>query len=279
MKNTLTLITCIAVCCATMVSCKNNNKKTAASQPTQEEIQTQKQALADSILAKIDAIVDQFADDRSNAFRFREFELTEEEKMVKPDYLLDPSLASTFVTKSQKMNALAMYLIDNGVRNIYGISREEAREAMTKLAAEVNFPVDQDYTRSAAPLSEKTKKFYEAFKERGDIAGFWQLQNAFMTEMSYIVAQNPELFFSKINEEQWQSHMASRNSWRKTVEELAVYDPEMAQILELDKKTRMTPSDEELEKVISSNQSIQSVKEYFIANKDKLIARRNALLQ
>jgi len=55
------------------------------------------------------------------------------------------------------------------------------------------------------PLSEKIKKEYEACRERGDLAYFWQFQYAIMIETGYIIAHNPELFFSKITEEQWQA--------------------------------------------------------------------------
>jgi len=84
-----------------MVSCKNNNKKTQSKNPSQEEVQEMKQALADSVLAEIDAFADQYSDAASKAFRLQAMELTDDEKQVKPDYLLDPSLVSKFVTKSQ----------------------------------------------------------------------------------------------------------------------------------------------------------------------------------
>jgi len=140
MKRTLTLITCAAVCCAMMVSCKN--AKTA--EPTQEEIQAQKQALADSVLAQIDAIADEYFVVSESAFRIPEFKLSEEEKMVKPDYLLEPSFANTLVTKSQKVNAMAIYIVELAIRKIYDIPMDEAKEVIAKLAVELNYEVPYD---------------------------------------------------------------------------------------------------------------------------------------
>jgi len=268
------LIALAMVAAISVVSCKCCSKK--SQEPTQEEIQLQKQALADSVLAEIDALVDQFAKESSNSYRIRTFELTEEEKMVKPDYLLDPSEAKNFVTKSQKMNALAIYGIECTVRRLYDMPCEEVLEVLAKLAAEVNFPVDMDFQRSDAPVSEKVKKCYEAFKERGEIADFWQYHNAILVEKGYLVAQNPDLFFSRITEEQWQSKSAARKTWLKAIEKLAPYDPEMAQLLEWRNKNRIYKSDEQRD---MNNISLKSAKEFRIASKDKYIARRNALLQ
>jgi len=274
MKKSYIFIALAMVAALSVVSCKCCSKK--SQEPTQEEIQVQKQALADSVLAEIDALADQYAKERSNSFRIRTFELTEEEKMVKPDYLLDPSEARNFVTKSQKINALAIYAVEYGVRKIYDMPVDEVSEVMAKLATEVNFPIDVKHESSNAPISEKIIKLYEAYKERGESADFWQFQVAIVIENSYIIAQNPELFFSKITEEQWQSKIASGKTWFKAIEELAPYDPEMTQLLERRNKNRTYKSDEERD---IHNSSLKSAKEFRIANKDKYIANRNALLQ
>jgi len=138
MKRTFQFLAFVAICSAMMVSCKN----TKQSEPTLEEIQTQKVALADSVLAKIDAFAGKFIDASEGDFRIVNFELNEEEKMVKPDYLLDPSFANTLVTKSQKVNALAIFLVELTVREIYDMPLEETQEVMAKLAVEIDHPVD-----------------------------------------------------------------------------------------------------------------------------------------
>lgn len=273
MKRTLTLIAFVAVCCAMAVSCKN--AKNAA--PTPEEIQAQKVSLADSVLAEIDAIVDEYINASEHSFRFTDFGISETEKMVKPDYLLDLSFAGTLVSKSQKANALAFYFADLPVREIYDLQVKEAKEVIAKLAVEINHPIDEgsifDFNK---PASEKIKSYYELCKERGELASFWQFQNALIIETAYIIAQNPELFFSKITEEQWQSFIKRANEKNKAIGELAKYDEEMAAILEIFNQTKAIASKEEK---VMLDSSFELTKQFTIANKDRYIAKRNALLQ
>jgi len=269
MKHTLSLIALVAICCAMMVSCKNNK----SNDPTPEEIQAQKVALADSVLAEIDAFAEEYMLASKNTFRIPSFELTEEEKMVKPDYLLEPSIASTLVTKSQKVNALAIFLTDVSVRKIYDMPLDETKEVIAKLAIELNHPFIPDYEMLE---SEIIKKEYETCRERGDLAYFWQFQNAIVAEVGYVIAQNPELFFRKITEEQNQAFVKRTIEKNMAMRELAKYDEEMAGVLEIYNNTKLVSSDEEKAIVYDS---IESSKQYFIANKDKFIAKRNALLQ
>ncbi len=272
MKQTLTLFACVAVCCAMIASCKNAK----TTEPTQEEIQQQKQALADSILTEIDALAEQFYDASSNSFRVKTMELSDAEKLVKPDYLLDPAIASTFVTKNQKVNALGIYVTDRGVRKLYEMPCEEVDEVIAKLAAEVNFPVDLDFAMGYGPVSEKIKKIYELFKEQGSLSFFWQYYNAIYVEYDYLLAKNPELFFSKITDEQLQAYHTMLVSRMKAIEKLAQYDEEMAQLWEWRNKSRVNNSDEERDYYFTS---LELMKQFVVANSDKSIARRNALLQ
>jgi len=254
-----------------MASCKN----TKTTEPTPEEVQQQKVALADSVLSYMDTLADLYFDAASNSFMLKSMELTDAEKMVKPDYLLDPSVANTCVTKSQKINALAIYSVDNSVRKIFGLPCEEVKEVITKLAAEVNHPIDMDLFMSDFPTSEIVKREYEICKERGDLAYFWQFQFAIIAETSYVIVNNPELFFSRITEEQWQAYRSRTEAIVKAVSELAQYDEEMAALEDFRIKSRIT-SKEEWEK---SNVSLESAIQFRISNRDKYIARRNALLQ
>jgi len=118
-----------------MVSCKNN-KKSQNQEPTPEEIQAQKVALADSVLVQIDAIYENFQKASEESFKIGELILTEEESMIKPDYLLEPSFANTLVTKSQKVNALGIYLMDLAARIIYDMPLDETKEVITSICPE-----------------------------------------------------------------------------------------------------------------------------------------------
>jgi len=277
MKRTFQFLTLVAVCCAVMVSCKNAK----TTEPTPEEIQAQKVALADSVLTEIDSFVDEYVMSAENTFFIPNFKLTEKEKMVMPDYLLDPSVAGTLVTKSQKVNALAIYIVDCGIRIIYDMPLEETKEVIAKLAVEINTPIDVNLsTDLEVPASEKIKMEYESCKKRGDLAYFWQFQNAIMVETSFILAQNPDLFFNKIKDEQWQAYINRLKSKKSAVHKLAKFDPEMAVlydfIQQFSVRSSVKPSAEEIAAICSS---CDAAKKYFTANNEQYIVRRNALLQ
>jgi len=270
MKRTFQFLALVSICCAMMASCKN--AKTA--EPTSEEIQQKKQALADSILTKIDDIAEQYWDNYSKSFRFRTLELTDAEKMVKPDYLLNPSVASTLVTKTQKINALAIYDSEQAIRKIYDMPCDDVEVVIAKLITELNFPLSNDFLLGNSTISEKIKACYEACKERGDLALFWQYEEAIGTEANYLFVQNPDLFFSKMTEEQWQSFYNVRCFCFKAVDELAKYDEEMAVLQEFMHK-EWTVSNDEATKI---NSDFASARDYRIAHKELYIAKRNALL-
>jgi len=272
MKRILLLLAFVAIYAAMTVSCRNTN----TAEPNQEEIQQQKQILADSLLADMDVLVDQYCDASLNAFRLQAMELTDAEKMVKPDYLLDPSLAGTFVTNTQKFNALVIYIIEDGIRKIYDMPRNDVQEAIAKLAAGLNYPFDAEFSVSDLPVSKKTKARYDAFKERGDLASFWRFEVVLIAEIDYVIANNPDLFFSKISEEQWQQYYLRKTTRLQALEKLEKYDEESALLLEFRNKYRISSSDQERETV---NQSKESAMQFRVANKDKFIAKRNALLQ
>jgi len=277
MKTKIILIALAILAALSMVSCKNNNKKTQSQELSQEEVQEMKQALTDSVLTYIDGCVEKLCDATSKSFRIQTMKLTDAEKSVKPDYLLDPTVAETLVTKEQKVNALAIYSIELGIRKIYDMPQEETKAAIAKLAVEVNHPIDIDFlTNDTTTTAEKIKREYEICKERGDLAYFWQFQYAIVSEMSYVVSSNPEIFFSKITEEQWQEFISRFWTIVNTVEKLADYDDDLSQLWKFRNKYNTQSSDEQTKLV---NQTKETAKQFRIANKDKYIARRNALLQ
>jgi len=272
MKRTIAFVALVAICGSTMLSCRNN--KTA--EPPTEEIQQQQQTLADSVMAEMNALAEQYWDARSNSFKIQAIELSEKEKMVKPDYLLNPSVANTLVTKFQKINALGIYITDIGVCKAFGISCDNIKEVAAKLAVELNVPFYAEFSTDETPIIEKIKATYSACNKRGELSLFWIMENAIITEINYILAQDPELFFSKISEEQWQMFNTYKQIRRTAIDKLSNYNEDMSLLVEVRNKSRVSASDKERD---NKNQSLDSAKQYHISKKDKYIAKRNALLQ
>lgn len=225
------LFIALAIVAAMTVSCKNNNKKAAkTAEANAEVVEAAKKILADDVLAKIDELAQSFADE---AGKFAPEDiissaLTEEEKLIKPDYLLEASQANEMVTRSQKLNAFAILLIEHHIRVAYGMPTEETDEVLARLVADVNDPVSFDDEMSLTP-AEKAKMAYKAHKERGDIASYWQFVLALQTEADYLISRNVDLFFRNLTEDQYASLTKQFNTIISAVRTLAEYDPEVKQ--------------------------------------------------
>lgn len=265
MKKHYIFVAMVMVVALATVSCKNKKQE-----PTQSEIQEQKAEIRDDILERIDGFAMQYIDASNQVFNIGEFELTAAEKKQKPGYLLDPADANKLITRLQKTNAMAVYMIEFGVRKLYGMPTDQTKEVINKLSSDIGYPIDPDIQPS-----ENIKNSYKICKDRGDLAYFWAFQNAMTKEVNYIIANNPDLFFSKVTEPQWQAFYESTEHMWSAIEELAPYDAEVSAILQWRNDNRLTKSGEEWKTV---NSSLQTAKEFHIANKDKFIDDRNALL-
>lgn len=277
MKRTLILFSIVAICSAITLSCKNNNKKAASQNTIQEETLAQKQELADSVLSVIDQLTESYIDAANQCFKIRLFELSEKEKMVKPDYLLEPSYVNRIVTKSQKITALAYYSVDRLVREIYEMPTDEIDEIMAKLIVELDHPWE-DYSNTEIPVSERMKKAYQLCKERGDLSYFWWFQNAILCETNYILAKNPELFFSRISEENLEAYNQRWACLKAAIRNLAEYDEQMKVVANT---TFSNPTNEISDEKLKNRyfKNVKTATETYKLNKLNQIEKRNALLQ
>lgn len=271
------LFIALAMVAAMTVSCKNNNKRIENNDATEKVVEAAKTILTDDVLATIDEYGQIYLDECGNydIQKFITSHLTDEEKMVKPDYLLDPAQTSGLVTKSQKFAALAILSAEGTIREAYGMPVEKLVEAKVHLALDLNYPVNTDELKDWK-TSDKIRRLYEVCKERGELVYFWQLNSAFMTEFLYLMVCNPDLFINNITDEQWSSFKKRYDSFLRTVRILAEYDEEMATIMNIIKETSSVSSDEEVSEIFATKESgIHRLLE----DKDKYIARRNALLK
>lgn len=272
MKKYIVMATAI-MSALTMGACKNNKE---AQEPDPEDVLVQKQEVADSVLNQIDALADKVAETASKSFKFSTLELSEAEKLVKPDYLLDPSAASTFVTRLQKINALAYYAVEYGVRLLYDMPVEEANGAIAKLAAEIGYPIDTELLHSDIPVSEMIKKEYQLCKEMGDIESFWVFQCALIFHTDYIIASNPELYIPKITEEKLQKFNLNLEYVNNAATTLAPYDVEMAFLLKEIKEWDLLTTESEWDEAFATG---STTAQFYIGNKKAIIERRNRMIE
>lgn len=259
-----------------LVSCRNSaNHRTKA--PTAEEVLGEKNVLAESILATIDHLAEKYIEVSDSAAIIPLFTLTDEEKMVKPDYLLAPEAAGTMLTKSQKTSALAIYIMENIVRQHYGMATDETSEAIQRLAIELNYPINGEYLTSDSLASDKIRKEYEKCRNNGDIPYFWQFQDAILVETEYLIAQNPDIFLRSISDDDLAAFNRQWSYFRTAVRQLAEYDEEMSNICRRFALDHPGMTDSEVDSLYFS--TVDTAIGTYRSDKSTFTARRNALIQ
>ena len=255
------------------VSCKNNKKAEADA----EVVEAAKTILSDDVLAKIDEIGKPFLENNGE-YSFGKIissSITEEEKLIKPDYLLDPAVVNTLTTKAQKVNALAILIAESTIREVYEMSVEDSKAAIGRLYAEVgSLSIDDPDSKT---ISKKVSEIYNKCKENGELALFWQFEFAIQCESRYLISQNPDIFFRNISEEQFHSYTKQFLTCRDVVETLAEYDPEVKLAWDTFCKFRPSYSDENARH--EAYKSIEAAKETYTSKKDDFAARRAEMLK
>ena len=125
-------------------------------------------------------------------------------------------------------------------------------------------------------IPEKVAETYRQYKERGDLASFWQFSFAFVNEMAYLVSQNPYPFFRNLTEEQFAIFNSRFMSCYAAVKELAKYDTEVAAASKAFDENRITDNHEEAVETFSS---LATAKQALVDSKDIIAARRANLLK
>ena len=272
------LFIALAMVAAITVSCKSNKTEKEASEATEEVVEAAKTILADDVLATLDEIAKPFINDagKVEAYRIIADNLTPEEKLVKPDYLMDPSEVDTMMTKSQKVNALAVLVIERFIRQAYDMPVEKSEAAIAHLVADLDIPNVNNGENKDLSIAEKAAENYRLFKERGDLPLFWQFQFALVNESAYLISQNPDPFFRNLTEEQYETFNSRICSCYAAIKELAKYDEEVAAAYKVSQGTLTVSTLEDAENAFSS---LATAKQTIIDSKELIAARRAALLK
>ena len=152
--------------------------------------------------------------------------LTDQEKQVKPDYLLDPAVAENTTTLSEKYRMLSALSVDQKVAQLYDMPTDEYQKAISKLAADINDPSFMDLP-DAGTIYETTQALYEAMNQNGRINYFWQLAATSLVEELFVLSQNTEKFVASFDDD-----AASNATYRivlliDAINRLTEYDPDI----------------------------------------------------
>ena len=157
--------------------------------------------------------------------------LTDVEKQVKPDYLLDLAVAENAMTLSEKYRVLSAIEVDKEVAKLYGMPVDEYDKAITKLAADINDPSFKAVD-DASSIYEATEALYNAMNENGRINYFWQIVATSFVEQLYVTSQNTEKFVSAFSDEAAANVTFRLILIQDALDRLTEYDPELSPVAE-----------------------------------------------
>ena len=155
--------------------------------------------------------------------------LTDQEKQVKPDYLIDHAAAENATTLAEQYRMLSARSVDKSIAAMYDMPTEAYEAAVNKLVADINDPSFKEID-DASTIFETGQKLYDAMDKNGRINYFWQLVGASLVEEIYVLTQNTEKFITAFDDDS-----ASNITYRiillsDAVDRLASYDSEFEPI-------------------------------------------------
>jgi hypothetical protein len=152
-------------------------------------------------------------------------QLTAEEKKVKPDCLMAPSLSEDATTLAEKYRVLSALSVDKSIAKLYEMPTEEYEAAITKLAADINDPSFK-VLDDTSTIFETGQKLYDAMNENGRINYFWQIVASSLVEEIYVISQNTEKFITAFDDDSAANVTFRIVLLSDAVSRLSQYDPE-----------------------------------------------------
>lgn len=147
--------------------------------------------------------------------------LSDKEKKVKPNYLLNPSIAEELTTLQQKYYGMAMLLCDAQVALRYDMPVNDYKEYIAKLAISANIdnipdPLDIHAINTNMDTRQATL--------------YWSYCAAFCVEFTYILTQNIEKFIVFFDDKSAAQVSKRLNLVEDAVSALMPYEPAMREL-------------------------------------------------
>ena len=151
----------MAVFAIALASCSSKPKQT---EEEQEEIKSfEQEQIEESIRVQLDSIANVLSGLKAlpilEQTKSGELKLTDEEKKVKPDYLLSPEIAKEAITLSEKYRVLVALSIDQTVAELYDMDTKAYNEATAQLLSEINDPGFRIFAENGDLVVESQESF------------------------------------------------------------------------------------------------------------------------
>lgn len=206
MKRILTFLA-IALMTVAVSSCKNKNKN--AQEGADYSKATEQELVSEALKVDMASLIESAKKIKSVPFlqakRDGKISLSDKEKMVKPDYLLDVKAASGLVTLSQKYRSVGMLTSDKAIAELYDMPVSEYNEVIFKLLTDINDPALTEFYTLPSMDIESNKEAFKVFVDdeykAGRINYFWEGVSAGLVEQLYILTRDIDRFMPMFTDE------------------------------------------------------------------------------
>jgi len=193
----------LAVAFVALPSCKNQKK--AAEAPVQKELSQKEKYVLAELELNANELAESFKQIKMPKFmkvENGEVLLSEKEKMVKPDYLVDPSKTNDFVTLDQKYRGYGIMNFDCFIAEAYGMPVDEYKAALQKLLADMSDPAIEEFIENSdEDYGEAYKAMYQAEVSAQRLPLFWSMEAAWLVEQIYVLTKDVDKVMQLFDDE------------------------------------------------------------------------------
>lgn len=219
-----------AVAALVLASC--GGKKTDANQVSNDSVSFEQSQIEQKIMMELDSVAEVYAalPPVAGVYSDGKIQLSDEEKKVKPTYLIDPKSVDDLSLLSQKYRALGVLIVDAKVASLYGMDVDGYKAAIAKVATDVNDPsIKYNETFS----SEDLKARYATAKENGRINFFWETAASLLVENLYVLSQNVDKFLPAFDDKSAADMTYHIALLKLSLDDLAAYDTNIKELAEV----------------------------------------------
>lgn len=202
MKKLTVLLLALAV--VALPACKNQGKKSAKA-PEEHVITPEEQLVIDALKVDLDNFLVSTKQIKNLPFTKSDnggIQLTEQEKMVKPDYLMDPDFTDGLVTLSQKYRALGVCIVDKKIAELYDMPVDGYENAIAKIVVSINDPAfNKIAEEKTLPEGEEFSKLMDDEYNAGRANYFWDFATAAIIEQIYICTRDIDRFTAMFDDQ------------------------------------------------------------------------------
>lgn len=211
MKKSLVLL--LAAVLIAVPSCKNKGQKvdTPANAATSTEIDFNDKQQVASELVKVETqnLIEAASKIKPAPFASAKQDgritLTSKEKLVKPNYLLDPNIVTSLVTFSQKYRAISMLAVDKAIADLYDMPGNEYNNAILTVLTDLGDEAISVFASTPWIDLETSKDAMKCLAEDEYAAGrqayFWEGVAAILVEQVYVITRNIDKFMPMFTDE------------------------------------------------------------------------------